>query len=333
MKKFAVKKPILIYGTGNGASVLIHFLKNQGKIISDVAVSDEFARGQIFEGFEVKKISEALKKSEDFSIFVSFGSDRDDVIDYVSQLNEKYDLYVPEIPLNGNFFDEDKYIEEKAEIDFCRSLFADEYSKKLYDSMIKYKLKNRFDDLMKYTQSRAESLNLLSLNPDMIYADLGAYRGDTLYNFKKIYAFEPASKNIKHLILKAEKINADITVIEKAVSDKTGYQFLSSDNGRGAKITDRGLEVETISLDEYFENKKLDFIKMDIEGQEKKALMGAKKVIVKNRPSMLISAYHYTDDFYKIPLLINDFYKNIKIYLRREKCFPSWELNLYIKPE
>ena len=326
-------RSIIIYGTGDGASVLISHLENTKIKIDDVAASDEFARDQIFMGHRVLKISEALKKFPDALIVVAFGSDKPDVIQKIKELNSKYDLIIAEIPLFGDFFDENTYKKDIEKIDFCRKLFADKQSVLLFDSMLRYKLYNRFDDLMEFTEKREKSLEVLNLNNNMIYADVGAYRGETLYDFKKVYAFEPAEKNFIHLREYIKNRDGKVTIIQKAVTQNNDEAYLSQNNGRGAKISDTGIKVETISLNEYFADKKVDFIKMDIEGQEKQALIGADKILNRDRPALLISAYHYTDDFYKIPILINKIYKDVKIYLRREKCFPAWELNVYVRPE
>jgi hypothetical protein len=58
------------------------------------------------------------------------------------------------------------------------------------------------------------------------------------------------------------------------------------------------------------------FIKMDIEGAEYEALLGAKKMIQNYRPDLAISVYHSIIDFCRIPLLINGWNLGYKFYLR-----------------
>lgn len=52
----------------------------------------------------------------------------------------------------------------------------------------------------------------------------------------------------------------------------------------------------TIVLDRLLEDKKIDFIKMDIEGAEMQALWGAEKLIDKSGPRMAICTYHNPGD-------------------------------------
>jgi hypothetical protein len=49
---------------------------------------------------------------------------------------------------------------------------------------------------------------------------------------------------------------------------------------------------------------RVDFIKMDIEGAEQKAIAGARKTIARFRPGMALCIYHLKDDPRAIPALV-----------------------------
>jgi hypothetical protein len=51
--------------------------------------------------------------------------------------------------------------------------------------------------------------------------------------------------------------------------------------------------------------KKINFIKMDIEGAELHALKGAEQTIKKFRPKLAITVYHHFQDFWTIPQYID----------------------------
>lgn len=53
---------------------------------------------------------------------------------------------------------------------------------------------------------------------------------------------------------------------------------------------------ENLSLDMIFLDKKIDFIKMDIEGAEEKALQGARRLIERCVPKMAVCTYHKRED-------------------------------------
>ena len=58
---------------------------------------------------------------------------------------------------------------------------------------------------------------------------------------------------------------------------------------------------------------KVDFIKMDIEGAERKAIMGARNTIAKFRPRMALCIYHVKGDETMVPKLVHDAVPDYKV--------------------
>src|SRR5262249_36977008 len=58
---------------------------------------------------------------------------------------------------------------------------------------------------------------------------------------------------------------------------------------------------------------KVDFIKMDIEGAEQKAVVGAKNTIAKYRPRMALCIYHIQGDETMVPKLVHDALSDYKV--------------------
>lgn len=58
-----------------------------------------------------------------------------------------------------------------------------------------------------------------------------------------------------------------------------------------------------ISLDTYFKSEDFlpTFIKLDIEGSEKEALVGSREIIQQIRPKLAICVYHKIEDIYVVP--------------------------------
>ena len=73
--------------------------------------------------------------------------------------------------------------------------------------------------------------------------------------------------------------------------------------------------MEAITIDTDIKEK-ITMIKMDIEGAEQRALMGAREHIKKDKPTLLISVYHNFEDLYKIPRMIMEMNNNYEFYLR-----------------
>ena len=100
----------------------------------------------------------------------------------------------------------------------------------------------------------------------------------------KVYAFEPDPDNFR-LLRKNVRANGhrNVVLVQKAVSDVSGPLdlFLCPDNKGDHRIYDsaddrRKVPIEATTLDDYFGGSKVhvDFIKMDIQGAEGRALRG-----------------------------------------------------------
>jgi hypothetical protein len=88
--------------------------------------------------------------------------------------------------------------------------------------------------------------------------------------------------------------------VNKAVSDKTGKTklYLSEGTNVDNRIYDshdgrKSVEIQSIRLDDYFKGYKgkINFIKMDIQGAEKRAVEGMANLLKKNRDMKLISEF------------------------------------------
>lgn len=118
----------------------------------------------------------------------------------------------------------------------------------------------------------------------------------------KVHAFEPGHENIE-LLKKNVTLNKrkNVIVNETALSNKVGDLnfYLSASNPQDHRIIKdkhekrKTYKVKSITLDEYFKNGKVDFIKMDIQGAELLALEGAIKIISKYKPLLIIEYWPY----------------------------------------
>jgi FkbM family methyltransferase len=113
-----------------------------------------------------------------------------------------------------------------------------------------------------------------------------------------VFAFEPQAVIFQTLCANmAVNSIENVECFKCAVSDKDGTIRLPRlDNnqpnnfgGLEVEIFDVGDSVATISLDQYFNTlKRLDFIKIDVEGMEKKVLQGARKFIDIFQPTLYV---------------------------------------------
>lgn len=142
------------------------------------------------------------------------------------------------------------------------------------------------------------------IKEDDIIIDAGAYPGEfTVYAARKgnkVIALEPDENNAAdledNLDLNGVK---NVVVRNKGLSDNigkirmTGENFTSEINQEGDKIVD----ITTLdSLVENLELEELDFVKMDIEGEEIKALEGGEETMARFSPFFSVASYHQVDD-------------------------------------
>ena len=175
--------------------------------------------------------------------------------------------------------------------------------------------------------------------------DCGAYIGDTAQIFAsrignkgKIYCFEPFEGNYERLVQWIETSGNEIAqAYQLAVGNQDENRVVSANNQVSMRANIRTCENEknevyVRKIDSLYGDivKKVDFIKMDVEGEEVNALKGAKRTIASCKPRMMISAYHETKHLWEIPLLIKEIMPEYKIYIGHQPHV-SFEPEIYVK--
>ena len=115
----------------------------------------------------------------------------------------------------------------------------------------------------------------------------------------RVIAFEPLPANLGKIRrhLEINKID-NVTLCSCALSDENGATaFDVGENDFTGRISEKakdGFEVRTISLDEFISHERVvdpTFLKIDVEGAEAKVLAGARALIQRAHPSMLIALH------------------------------------------
>ena len=341
------KRPIVVYGMGNGADKLIRRFEKYGIKISDIFASDGFVRGHSYEGFRVKSFSEIKETYQDFVIVLSFASNRPDVIDMLEKIDSQFEMYVPDMPVTdeSEYFDRAYYNNHFNEIQKVYDSLKDDLSKNIYAAVINYRLSGKLKYLLEGYSEKDETYSLIKIRDIETVIDAGAYNGDTAKeaieyfpNLSLIYAIEADKRNYKKLLKFAEESSVEIRALNAAVWDscKKGI-FIGSGNRNSSvsstasyehKVTD----TELISIDSL-KVSNADYIKYDVEGAEYEALVGSEKTIASSSPAMLVSLYHRSRDVFFIPAYLMEKYPLYDFYIRRMYSVPAWELNLIMIPK
>ena len=341
-------RPIVVYGMGNGADKLIARLEKYGVRIADFFASDGFVRGHLFHGMRVKSFSEIKETYPDFLVLLSFASNRAEVLAMLEEINGEYDMLVPDMPVAGEdeYFDREFYNAHYEELLRARDALADEESRCAFSAMLNYKLSGRMEYLLGAYSDREDIYSLIPADSIEFAVDAGAYNGDTLREMKEYFprlkkalALEPDVRNFKKL-LKYSEAETELSVkpINAAAwCENMDGEFFGSGNRNSsvsstASFQHRDQAVRLVRIDSLCDGR-VDYIKYDVEGAEAEALEGSRLTIERDLPAMLVSAYHRSRDIFALVNLLAERHPDYKIYLRRLRCVPAWELNLILIPE
>lgn len=214
-------------------------------------------------------------------------------------------------------------------------ILDDESSKIVLISIIKnwVSLLNNFVDKKNWQKTEGEQYfphEIIKLTEDEVFIDVGAFDGDTIAiflketcgKFAKINSYELDKNNYLKLIENVNKYKPEIK--DKIVSYNLGLlnenKVINYYSGSTSAIIDSDSNEtgNVIKLSEHLHltNVLPTYIKMDIEGAEMGALMGAEEIIKRYRPKLAICVYHKPEHFWKIPFYIKKMVPDYKIYLR-----------------
>jgi len=156
-----------------------------------------------------------------------------------------------------------------------------------------------------------------------------------------VVAIEPAPENLECLRrnLAAEMAAGRVIIYPKGVWDEETELSLQVSPANPAAdsfvLRPEGSEpagaVPVTTIDKMVEElalSRVDFIKMDIEGAERRALAGARQTLRRFRPRLAVSSYHLPDDPAAIPAVIHAAWEGY-----RQECGPCVYANGIIRPD
>jgi FkbM family methyltransferase len=138
-------------------------------------------------------------------------------------------------------------------------------------------------------------------------ADVGAHVGyfsliAALANPKaKVHAFEPVDQVHARLSVNIRSNNVqNVRLYQAGVSSSAGWADISVRFSGNLLSTGSTLEhaaddaqlkrIQLLPLDEVFADSKLDLVKIDVEGHEMAVLQGARQVLKRDRPTVMLEA-------------------------------------------
>jgi FkbM family methyltransferase len=354
----SLKLPVYIYGMGDGADKVLEIMALKGIEPAGVFASDDFVRGQMFHGFKVQKLSEIEEKLQSasavevaassaetavpvetaapraprFVIVLAFGTNRPEVIAHIAAIAKKHPLFAPDMAVTD--FNPNELFTYRSEFETVYNLFADDYSKALFADIINFKISGKIEYLSR-TSDFAEILDLFNLTEEEVFADCGAYTGDTIgifakkvnYKYKHIYGFEPSPKtfaklqkntaNLENITLYNAAVWSEETMLTADGSDSRNNNLFNVKNGKS--------QIKAVRLDDITPDATL--VKLDVEGAEAEALAGMTELL-KRGVKLICAVYHRNDDLWKLPLMLKEINPDYRFKLRRIPCLPAWDIFL-----
>ena len=233
------------------------------------------------------------------------------------------------------------------EIRACREVLADEDSRRELAGQLEWRYWLD-DDALPPSLTPAETyfpMDLMVPSEEEVFVDCGSFQGDILPSFsshwngkfKHIFAIEPDPQNRKVLGTTAANLGlADrLTVVPCAVGGKNGLVSFAATGTVTSQIVEGGeqaLSLECRRLDSISWSATPTYIKMDIEGAEPQALIGATDLLRRHHPILAVCTYHRSEHLWQIPTLIRSIAPEYNLFLRRyaEEC---WEGVCYAIPD
>ena len=166
--------------------------------------------------------------------------------------------------------------------------------------------------------------------------DIGASYGFTTRPladiFNTVYSFE-AITEVRECLKKNISFLDNVKVLDYGISNFNGKQRFNFSGPRtgltsSVKVsnqkTNKHIVEKVQKLDSLIDIDNIDFIKIDVEGAELSILEGAKNVIIKNKPVLLIELWENTENALKIMTFLKDLnYEFVQRHIKDDYVFVS----------
>lgn len=328
-----------IFGAGNTAQKVKRVLQSKGKIVSSFIISSKPPDQQQIDGILIKSITNSTDFDINLPVIIAiFNREANaflpDIIAKLRALGFNKLITYPEFhsffsaELCDNFWLTNKnfYSQNSQNYYDILPLLNDQVSKEVFSSLIKYL--ETFDPFILKKANFNDQYFPNDINVwdgKGAFFDIGSYDGENIFdaykakrNLELVVALEPDLINFNKIVnnKKLKNIARQFFLYPcGAWSETTMVRFKSGVGESSSQCEDGDQIIPVIKIDDAI-HARPGYLKMDVEGAEIEALLGAKNTISEFRPSLAISLYHHPDHFYSIPKLIQDWDLGYKFYVR-----------------
>ncbi len=334
------EQPIVLFGAGFGLkSILLNF-EQHGLNVACVCDNDKSKQGALIDGrYEVLSLEACMQRVPNALYVISSPLHYSEILRQLEDTVEKERICSIDFECGHYFSGRDfkAYLAKNIKrFTALSEVLCDDISKATLYNVVKAHLSGKREDFECACVVEDDWYlfnSLLAPRAESVYVDCGAYDGDTVllfdqratHGYKSIFAFEP--DEVSRLKLEAAIANNNIRnvhVIGKGAYDCDGrlkftqdgmYSTVANGNKSPRPQTD-AVEIDVTKIDSVLNGEVVDIVKMDIEGAEYRALLGAERSIRKHKPRLAICLYHNVEDFIQIPELLLSMVPEYNLSLR-----------------
>jgi FkbM family methyltransferase len=236
------------------------------------------------------------------------------------------------------------YHKNSNDIEAFRGMLADQESLDLYDSILNYRKYGNIEDVpIPEPLSKQYLPDGLATPPrDLRMLDLGACQGENLdfflseghmFNFGLFV--EPDIKNFELLVQRIRDLGLlNVVALPLAAWSSNITLTFDGESNASSHISNAGqVHVQAIKVDDMVGTNRINYIKMDIEGAEMEALIGASSVLLRDLPHLAISIYHKPEDLWTLGTFIDSLCKNKYNFFLRNYGHQTFDTLLYAIPK
>ena len=346
---------VVILGCGHLGKFTLDGATGAGLDVLAFADNKQANWGRRIEGIEVISPQEAVRRFNDEAFFVVAIYNGTAPRKQLAELNCKrivpYPLFFSRfsqyMPFEDSLELPHRVLDDPNAIHAGYSLLSDAKSRLEFVAQIRWRCSLNYDCLPKPDpqDEMYYAPDLVPLSEDEVLVDCGAFDGDSIRmflerteeHFRHIYAIEPDMKNRaaldKHLASLPKSVTQRISVLPFGLSDSDAVVSFDASGTVGARVVSGpgSQSIHCRRLDDILDGPPPTLIKMDIEGAEPRAILGAAATIRASRPILAVCAYHKCEHLWTLPVLIKNALPEYEIFLRRyaEEC---WETVYYAIP-
>ncbi len=340
--------PLVMWGAGSSASEVSQYLRQNGIILADVFVDDQFySEGAFFEGRPILSYTMLKEKFELVNVII--GNTNYERIEDLKSMEGVCNVFCL-FSMSYNVYDKTPIsVVEKNLPEFERAYncLEDELSRKNFIAFLKTRVSGNNKYILEVFNKEMNffSNDVFSIGSNEIYLDVGAFTGDTIQSFikenggkyKHIYALEPDYENYIKLDLNLQKSKIKNFSIKRcgAWNEKGILKFYSSGKQVSSVLGDNNENkefntfIEVDKLDNAFDYmEKVTLLKINYFLGVVETLEGARNILQKHSPKLVITVGFDCRNIRNVPIMINNINSSYRLFLRFNRGATS-ALTLY----